>query len=264
MSILILNGKAANSKPNDQLKVNSYCRTIPPIINGLMPMGVTINSIDRPPVLSGCVLNLPLWHPLLSASTFTSLDTTGASCTVTGAIWTPQGRTFDGDDKIECGASSVFDFGLNSFTYWTWFEGTTLASRAIICKKKDGSPYTGSKLGLTTTGKGTLYTYDNVSGTEEIIGSTTLTDGKFHLLMGIRDMTALRLYLYVDGVSDATPVVITGRNVTIITEQLGIGRSEDGSGLFFTGGIGEVGVANNASSAGDAMRHLQATKWRYN
>lgn len=48
------------------------------------------------------VLYLPLYE--LDGSSFMSKDACGHICTVTGALWRPTGRYFDGvDDKIDCG-----------------------------------------------------------------------------------------------------------------------------------------------------------------
>jgi hypothetical protein len=55
------------------------------------------------------VLYLPLWSADLKGDSFYSKDSYAHLCTVTGALWTPQGRHFDGvDDKIAVPYHSVF------------------------------------------------------------------------------------------------------------------------------------------------------------
>ena len=52
------------------------------------------------------VLDLPLYK--LDGASFMSKDAYGHLCTVTGALWTPYGRSFDGsDDNISCGYSGL-------------------------------------------------------------------------------------------------------------------------------------------------------------
>ena len=59
------------------------------------------------------VLYLPLYQP--DGASFASRDAYGHLCTVTGALWTPQGRTFDGADDI-------IDLGNNVQTVLDAFE----------------------------------------------------------------------------------------------------------------------------------------------
>lgn len=68
----------------------------PQVSNGYFPYDFLTN---------GLVLYLPL--PLLKGSTFKSVDPYRHTCSVTGALWGPNGREFDGDDYIEIPASST-------------------------------------------------------------------------------------------------------------------------------------------------------------
>ncbi len=55
------------------------------------------------------VLYLPLYK--LDGASIMSRDAYGHLCTVTGALWTPRGRDFDGsDDVINCGSEPSIDF----------------------------------------------------------------------------------------------------------------------------------------------------------
>ena len=60
------------------------------IANGLPPYDFPTN---------GLVLYIPLWHRSLSGGSFESIDQYMHVCTVTGATWSPSGRTF-GTDKL--------------------------------------------------------------------------------------------------------------------------------------------------------------------
>lgn len=107
-----VNGRLAATGLDD-IKVELFRHNAPPVINGLLPLGVNINGWTREPVLPACVMNVPLYHTACSVPTggsFKSLDKNALMGAVTGAIWTPQGRSFDGlDDKIEYGTTAVLN-----------------------------------------------------------------------------------------------------------------------------------------------------------
>src|SRR3990167_8107213 len=56
---------------------------------------------------------------------FLSDDAYGHLCTRTGALWTPQGYSFDGvDDKITIPDHSSLQFGIGNFTISIWAKNT--------------------------------------------------------------------------------------------------------------------------------------------
>ena len=69
------------------------------------------------------VLYLPLWYPHgdMTGSPIYSYDINRHSCTVTGAVWGSQGRTFGTDDEIETPSLGLTD--ANDYTICEWFEG---------------------------------------------------------------------------------------------------------------------------------------------
>ena len=74
-------------------------------------------------LLEGLVLYVPLWHEKLSGGTFASFDHNHHACTVTGATWGTQGRTFAGDDNdvITVANNDVFDItGAITIVMWVY------------------------------------------------------------------------------------------------------------------------------------------------
>jgi len=83
----------------------------------------------------GCVLHLPLHR--LDVASFMSKDAYGHLGTVTGALWTPRGRSFDGtDDYINCGRDSRLNVANLTIDAWIYLElaPTSGAWRTIISK----------------------------------------------------------------------------------------------------------------------------------
>ncbi len=114
---IAINGKVANSRYEDLLVINGRNPIAPPpVINGQVPYDININGLDRPPILASCELYVPLWHPITSVSPFTSLDKNSHICTVTGTVWTPDGRIFDGDDYITVPTDASLNVGTGDFS----------------------------------------------------------------------------------------------------------------------------------------------------
>ncbi len=85
-----------------------------------------------------------------------------------------------------------------------------------------------------------------------ITGSTTVTDGQWHHLVGTWDGTTVRLY--VDGVSDATPAAFSGSLASGKTNPVFIGAddlADTGTQDYFRGAIDEVRLYNRALSASE-------------
>jgi len=82
-------------------------------------------------ITDGLVLYLPFYHPELQGSPIISRDIYEHSCAVTGALWTPLGRNFDGaDDIINCGSASILD-NLAAMTIILWVKPDTLGESSV-------------------------------------------------------------------------------------------------------------------------------------
>lgn len=260
MSILILNGRASAPKPNELLVVNKHHRFEPPVINGLMPTDISINGLDRMPILNGCVLNLPLYHPILSPSTFKSLDAYQHSCTVTGALWTPQGRTLAGAGNIV--VPDVFaDIGTSNMAFGAWFKLTTWASnRSLVGSSvSDGGGISGFTLMWRTPNLMRLRW-----GQNDVILSSGLSTATWYHLFFVRTAVtgAGSVAFYLNGVEDATGNANGASLSTSGTFRLG-SNGFTTAGWFFDGVIGEAWAYIRAPSAAEIKHIYQATRWRY-
>lgn len=266
MSVLILNGKTAPTKPNEDLLINKGAhRFEPPIINGLMPTDITINGLTRPPVLSGCVFYTPLWHPALSPTVFKSLDANAHTCTVTGALWTPQGRSFDGDDNINCGSASSLRF-TGAFTVLAWINSSKGASNHDIVMRGNMGANATAAWGFSITSTGNLMFLlvkntvdDNFSATQN---ATLTVDGTtWYQVGGVFDTT--QVLLYKNGLLE--PSTAAGDLTSTIndpTEPVIIGKETRDANLF-QGLISEVIIFSRALTLSEIQNNYLATKWRY-
>ena len=108
-------------------------------------MWETLDRIDSPedfiydPYLALC---LPLY--MLDGASFMSRDAYGHLCTVTGALWRPNGRYFDGvDDLISIPSHASLDT-LATPAYIVWLKGTLNPTGYSMAWSKETAPNVGS------------------------------------------------------------------------------------------------------------------------
>lgn len=203
------------------------------------------------------VLYLPLYE--LDGASFMSKDAYGHMAVVNGALWTPEGRMFDGiDDKIDCGNNPAL--APASLTVEIWLKATSFAhaynaavAHAVnlarsgyeILVKDNGklAPYLGGVAGWIC--------YDGT-------GTHVLETDTWHhiVLMFERPMLAG----YVNGELDKSESFDDA--IVTPTKTLLIGN-DDFPGRMFTGKIGEVRIYNRALTYLEVRHNYLATKWRY-
>ncbi len=107
---------------------------------------------------------------------------------------------FDGvDDYVDCGNSSILDFGTGDFTISAWIKTTDPAGETIFAKGGDDSG--GIRYRMYVSGAEIKILVDDNSDKNDPEGNITVTDGAWHHIVGMRrGGTTLRVY--VDGVED--------------------------------------------------------------
>ena len=216
---------------------------------------------------STLALYLPLWHPDLIGSPIISKDLNAHSCTVVGATWGLQGRTFaGGDDYISVPNHAALNFGTGDFSVGIWFKTSYVAANTVLIGKtaKAGfaAGFPGWNLILLSPGIQFLV----CDGTEYVTPSyaTDHRDGLWHFLLATWVAATEVASLSVDGAAFTTG---TTPNIDSIdnTSSLELGRSlGDGTPTsFFTGAQGEAWAWNRALSLGEGQQIRNATRWRY-
>jgi len=176
--------------------------------------------------------------------------------TIYGATWTSGiingALNFDGlDDYVNVGDNPSLDFGdADSFSICAWikYSGTMDGERHSIVGKRnhDGNAWQ-EGYGLWVTFNNLYFHIEDTSNTYVgIFGSTLAADNKWHHVAAVRNTTEDKLYLYIDGSFDATPVEDTTTNTLSGNEPLTIGRSHGDN--YFTGIIDDVRIYNHALS----------------
>ncbi len=157
-----------------------------------------------------------------------------------------------GDNGRISGSLTNFD----SFTFSAWIRTTDTAS-TIIRKggTNGGDDYFPLVIFDITTGNLRLgvSALENASDFTTITGSTSINDNDWHMVTGVRDTTSGYLYLYVDGVSDATPVSDGSSGTISPYHNLGIGAYYTDTNVadFFTGQMKIISFFNRALPAAE-------------
>ena len=220
------------------------------------------------------VLYLPLYEQ--DGASFMSKDAYGHLCTVTGALWRPNGRLFDGDDYIGCGDKNVFSFtdgaGTDKpFSVIIWFkQANATGAQYLICKHKGGGSRAYEWMLRLNAGK--LQTYftsapgDNVSNR---IGrgydtATTLNTWYCAGLTydGLEGEGGIKLFLNGNRVDDVSQSSGTYTGMANTATPLEIGRANT-PGNYFIGQEGEVWLYSRELSPQEVQHNYLATKWRY-
>ena len=155
--------------------------------------------------------------------------------------------SFDGsDDTINITNDASLNFGAGqSFTIEMWTKWETLsATRAMYRSAGSGKRWL---LERRENDLARFEVHDGSSG-EYVVSTTTLEDGQFHHIVGVRDGISGVLTLYVDGNSEGTP---SGTYIgSVSNNEHYFIASRSGGAAFFKGIIDEVRISSTAKSAG--------------
>lgn len=215
--------------------------------------------------LGGCVFYAPLWRPDLAGSPFQSPSPYGIpshTCTVTGATWGIQGRTFaGGDDLIELNdgsTASPLNFTSGDFSIIIRMKTDNLTGANNLFNRGAYND-TGYWFRVGTNGSLDVFTFQTVAGQSSASSAGSIVVGTWYTVGFSRAGASVKLFI--NGVEDtASPGSHTNPATCALAGVIG---SYQKSSDFFYGTIGEVIIYNRALSAGEIMNNYLATKWRY-
>jgi len=204
------------------------------------------------------VLYLPLYQ--LDGASFVSKDAYGHLCTVTGALWRPNGKYFDGsDDLILIPDADELD-GMSSCTIAAWANPNTVANwEGLVTKRTDNANMAWN---LLVKANNTLYfSVIDAGGIERGVTTSSITIplGQFTFVVGTWDGTILQVYAN----SVVDPTTDTCASMKSTTADVRVGKTQFAAGLAFDGIIGEVYIYNRALTPQEILHNYLAIKWRY-
>ncbi len=230
-----------------------------------------MTTLVRPPRIKDDFIfdpSLALYLPLyeLDRASFMSKDAYGHLCTVTGALWTPRGRSFDGvDDKIVVNNHASFTFAKTDyFSIEAWAKSTDTTQHNCIIGKTVGAGYFVS-LYHGEAGELRWLIQIYATGYKYRYGGTNVGDGEWYHFVATYDGsdTLAGLKLYVDGAEESYTGAESGTigDMASATDlYIGMRSAAD---LPFNGSISDVRIYSRALTPLEIQRNYLATKWRY-
>lgn len=220
---------------------------------------------------SSLVLYLPFWA--LAGSKFKSVDRYQHTCTVTGATWTPQGRTFAGAEYIDL--TNVLTASLSTTTTGTlslWVrtpDATPASDYLILCF---GDADANEQIVLRWENDGLMHSYLAVAGTIQWNLDTdgaVMVDKTWQLVTLTQDGT--EPVIYIAGEKPAQAFITTTDKTVWFAGCAGLDNGFLGKGSYgnlanllpYTGDIGEVRIYNRALAPAEVLHNYNATVWRY-
>jgi len=202
------------------------------------------------------VLYLPLYE--LDGTSFMSEDKHGHLCTVTGALWRPNGHYFDGtDDIITCGNNAALDLtSEGTIEWWAKWDGETNKFFDLV-KGASGTEalnnYFVGGLGGYRAGIGNGSTRNQI-----IADASTILNGTFQHWVFRWDGSYLKLFADCIEVKSGSQTI----NGVAVSDILKIGHTEP-QATRFNGIGGELRIYSRALTPLEIQRNYLATKWRY-
>jgi len=211
------------------------------------------------------VLYLPLYE--LDGASIKSQDPYGHLCTVTGALWRPNGRYFDGtDDYIVVPDAPGLRLSGKDFTIQAWFRLNTVvpANHVFLSTVQDIVSNYGWSFQITGNTK--LYFAASKDGTTtgllSMTGMSDVSVDTWYLATVVyRDGVNAKMYLDtaeedLDNWPASNTLVDLGLDIYVGVQELNLAGDLNGR-------LGEVFIYKRALSPLEIQRNYLATKWRY-
>jgi len=211
-----------------------------------------MNAILEPSLVLGLPLNK------IDGASFMSRDACGHQIANNEALWTSQGRSFDGiDDVIDCGGSPYLDS--QRYTLICWFKTTAsspdtdIGQRLVNIARAAGGE---SKIALRLkNNKADLFWIQPSTVGNSISSGIIVNDDQWHHLAGSTNGKIFTVYLNGDYKAMKSSELHTS------FYKLCIGAIHTGTGAY-EGMIGEARVYRVLTTM-EIQRDYQATKQRY-
>lgn len=223
---------------------------VPAISNGYAPDDFVIDA--------NLVLYVPLY--LLKGTKFKSVDRYARTATVTGALWRPNGRLFDGGDYIEIPAADTeLNFTSGAFSVVAGVYITSLAANTAIFTRSEAATE-GYLTQVNTDGVFALYTLQGAANqaTKSDVGAVVINT--WYTLGWSRDGAAVKTYK--NGI-DVTDVAGVHVNPDTCDQKAYIGHRIDQATYKFIGTMSFVAVYSRALAAQEHLHIHNVMAWLY-
>ncbi len=254
---LVIGGSTNNGQDSSYTNIRNV-KIWPKILTDAQLVTMTsTNSTQARSVISQAAVNPPtktglVGHWKLDEGTGIKANDSSASVNsgtlVGGPTWTTgklgKALNFNGSSQyINAGTQSV----TGSFALSCWVKTNTITVYQRCVEK--GMYSNGWLLGITNLGKADFTVGDGATYRQRA-GLTTLDTNKWYHITGVYDSSVQKMYIYLNGVLDNTPLDITGYVIANPSNSVQIGAELSASYLF-NGSIDDVRIYNRTVSVAE-------------
>lgn len=201
------------------------------------------------------IFDAPLYK--LDGASFMSKDAYGHLCTVTGALWTPRARDFDGvDDLIRIPAASILRPTQITVEVWVYINSLHPTNWSGLIGLESAYPDSGYTL-IARESEG-ISIGVSVEGVWTPLDFGSAVAPLKQWLHAVSTFNGSSLENFVNAASVAT-LAAPGNITYAANRDLVVGRYS----VTSDGAIGEVRVYNRALTPLEIQHNYLATKWRY-
>ncbi len=160
--------------------------------------------------------------------------------------------SFDGSSEyIDCGNDSSLSFGTGNFSISCWFKTTqnVLGAADLVINGAFGGGAKNYALLLNNSEK-LLFAIDDGNDNPFVISTSSVADGNWHHVVGVRDSVNINLYLdgsLIDSTTDTTDTSIDSTSPLLIGAGTTVNTGVIGN--FFEGSLDHVAIFDYALSA---------------
>jgi len=199
------------------------------------------------------VLHSPLYEE--DGDSFISRDAYGHLCTVTNALWTPQGRAFNGVDSKLQATSALFSGVQNS----------SVKTIGFWCLNSTNTGY-GNCICVRTGSNTNWQFYRDTSSFRLKYISSSVADTGYDF---VRDRWEF-IAAIINGLANQVQVFANGLLVATMARNFGAGNGGsvfslgfDNNGVYTKSNFGEVWICNRRLTPQEINNIYLTTKWRY-
>ncbi|MDO8569067.1 MAG: LamG domain-containing protein [Dehalococcoidales bacterium] len=197
-----------------------------------------------------CDPSLVLYLPLhqMDGPSFISRDARGHQCTVTGAVWTPHGRSFDGVDDLISVPLDLSAATKLTLEAWVYLDSTQVGEGGIFLVS--GLNAVGITMSTTT-----LYPYHGGNSVAAQAYSAYVNQWA-HIVAtyaGLPNQPTVKSYI-----NGGTPASGTSSNNVTPGTFVKLGGD-----YWLKGKMGEARIYTRVLTPLEVQRNYLATKWRY-
>lgn len=208
-----------------------------------------------------------LWHLNGNSTDSSGNGNNGTDTNVTYSLANGkfgQGAGFNGTTSKIVLANTAALRPTSAFTIMAWAKVLSSVNNTVFANAVwNSGDYSGYQVFINNYKAGfSILPQNGTPTSKDQIGSTTLSNGIYHFICGVYNGT--NMYLYVNGVSDATPLATTPPQYDTPTyPTIGANYGGGGYGGFMNGAIDEVAFFPRALSASEIRKWFSFCKGRY-